>query len=129
MNLPSPEPFDRVTRIEAVKPGPGNHSQLDGSVACLCSHIETLRRALDAGYRNILVLEDDFCFTSDLEQHLTDLAVFFERSYPYWVCLIATINTESLSQKTISYRSRFNLSQMRPGNWSLGRASNTCCPY
>ena len=36
------------------------------------------------------MLEDDFCFTSDLEQHLTDLAVFFERSYAYWVCLVAT---------------------------------------
>jgi hypothetical protein len=38
----------------------------------------------------VLVLEDDFCFTTDLAQHLTDLREFLSRAYEYWVCLVAT---------------------------------------
>ena len=38
----------------------------------------------------MLVLEDDFCFTSDLEVHLVDLERFYARNYDYWICLIAT---------------------------------------
>jgi GR25 family glycosyltransferase involved in LPS biosynthesis len=37
-----------------------------------------------------LILEDDFSFTSDLEEHLTDLRMFLARNYDYWICLIAT---------------------------------------
>jgi len=83
-------PFDRVTRVPAVKPVPGDTTALGGPIACLRSHIATLRRAQAAQYEHVLVLEDDFCFTSDLEQHLTDLAAFFERGYSYWICLVAT---------------------------------------
>jgi len=83
-------PFDRVTRVPAVKPVPGDTTALGGPIACLRSHIATLRRAQAAQYEHVLVLEDDFCFTSDLEQHLTDLAAFFERGYSYWICLLAT---------------------------------------
>lgn len=36
------------------------------------------------------MLEDDFCFTSDLESHLRDLKDFFNRGYDYWVCLLGT---------------------------------------
>jgi hypothetical protein len=46
--------------------------------------------ASSAGFGHVLVLEDDFCFTSDLDMHLRDLRTFFERDYEYWVCLIAT---------------------------------------
>ena len=49
-----------------------------------------LRQGARGKRGHVLVLEDDFCFTSDLEQHLTDLASFFERGYPYWICLVAT---------------------------------------
>jgi hypothetical protein len=37
-----------------------------------------------------LILEDDFCFTTDLEMHLDDLRTFFQRAYDYVVCLLAT---------------------------------------
>ena len=92
-------PFDRVTRIAAEKPAAGEISQLGGQLACLQSHIQTLRRAQAAGYENILVLEDDFCFTSDIDQHLTDLAAFFEQRYPYWICLIASSKYGAIEPK------------------------------
>lgn len=83
-------PLDRVTRVPAFTKEPGDISQAGGQIACLRSHIETLRRAQAAQFDHVLVLEDDFCFTSDFEQHLTDLRSFFERSYEYWICLVAT---------------------------------------
>jgi glycosyl transferase family 25 len=83
-------PLNRLTRVPAFTKDPSDTSQNGGTVGCLRSHIEVLRRAETAGYRHILVLEDDFCFTSDLAAHLTDLGAFFQRDYPYWICLIAT---------------------------------------
>jgi hypothetical protein len=84
-------PFHRITRVEAVPP---DHRlpdrKLAATISCLEGHREVLRRAAKCGYENILVLEDDFCFTSDVGQHLDDLRRFFERCYDYIICLLAT---------------------------------------
>jgi hypothetical protein len=91
-------PFDRVTRVPGFKTE-YDPSAVRGQIGALRSHIETLRRAQAGRHENVLVLEDDFCFTSDLQQHLTDLAAFFERGYPYWVCLIATSKYGAIEPK------------------------------
>jgi hypothetical protein len=88
-------PLHRLTRIEAVRPRRrrlGRRLRRDtlGQIGCLSSHLLALRAALAAGFAHTLVLEDDFCFTSDLEQHLADLGTFFERRYDYLICLLAT---------------------------------------
>ena len=83
-------PLDRVTRVSAIKPRGRKKNQAARTLACLRSHIEALRIASDAGLGTVLVLEDDFCFTSDFDGHLSDLSVFLERGYDYFVCLIAT---------------------------------------
>lgn len=54
------------------------------------SHIDAIVDARNNGYRNILVLEDDICFTSSTERNLNDLRTFFERNYDYQVCFLAT---------------------------------------
>ena len=92
-------PFDRITRVSAMKREADDATALGGHIACLKSHIETLRQARAAQYKHVLVLEDDFCFTSDLEQHLTDLADFFNRKYDYWICLIATSKYGAIAPK------------------------------
>ena len=84
-------PLDRVTRVEAIVPTDSfRDPQLTATVGCLESHLAVLRRARDNGFANVLVLEDDFCFTSDLDRHLQDLASFFARQYQYWLCLLGT---------------------------------------
>ena len=90
-------PFNRITRVPAVTSNASEAAARHS--ACLQSHIETLRRAQRAGYEHVLVLEDDFCFTSDLEQHLTDLARFFDRGYEYWICLLATSKYGAMEPK------------------------------
>ena len=90
-------PFDRITRVPAVTSNASEPAARHS--ACLQSHIETLRRAQEALYDHVLVLEDDFCFTSDLDQHLTDLARFFDRGYDYWICLLATSKYGAIEPK------------------------------
>ncbi|MEO5826133.1 MAG: hypothetical protein ABIR59_09625 [Gemmatimonadales bacterium] len=81
-------PLDRITRVPACRAlGKG---QADGQIACLSSHIDALGRARSLGHRHVMILEDDFCFTSDLEAHLGDMERFLQRNYDYWICLIAT---------------------------------------
>jgi hypothetical protein len=84
-------PFHRITRISGAIPSdPAPNRKLAGQIACLESHLAVLRQAHERGFAHILVLEDDFCFTSELHRHMQDLAAFFERQYPYWICLLAT---------------------------------------
>jgi hypothetical protein len=88
-------PLHRVTRIEAVqlrRRRLGRRLSRDqlGGIGCISSHIEALRAARSAGFAHTLILEDDFCFTSDLDQHLEDLGTFFARDYDYWICLLST---------------------------------------
>jgi hypothetical protein len=94
-------PFHLVTRVSAQPidtrdPGgpPGQ-----GQSACLRSHIETLRMARAVNADHVLVLEDDFCFTSDLDAHLSDLQAFIARHYDYWICLVATSKYGSIKAK------------------------------
>ena len=92
-------PFERVVRTEAAKSDVGMTTQVRGLLGCLQSHIDVLKRALAAGYENIMVLEDDFCFTSDIEQHLNDLYEFNLRKYDYYVCLISTSKYGAIVEK------------------------------
>lgn len=83
-------PIERVHLHQASVSSRSGGDYVDGQIGCLESHIAVLKAARSAACRNTLVLEDDFCFTSDVETHLADLAEFNRRLYSYWVCLIAT---------------------------------------
>jgi hypothetical protein len=83
-------PLHRISRVAALKGDTGHAAHVDGHIGCLKSHLKVLQRIQSAHFEHALVLEDDFCFTSDLETHLADLAEFFARCYDYWICLIAT---------------------------------------
>jgi hypothetical protein len=93
-------PFDRVERVSArVGRSHGEDARLNGTEGCLLSHLALLRASRDAGHRNVLVLEDDFSFTDDIEQHLDDLRAFIDRRYDYLVCLVATSRAGALVPK------------------------------
>lgn len=83
-------PLDRVSLIRASTPRPGDPDYLGGSLACLRSHSAALRSALEMSAEHVLILEDDFIFSSDVEQHLDDLRGFLDRGYDYWVCLVSS---------------------------------------
>jgi GR25 family glycosyltransferase involved in LPS biosynthesis len=83
-------PLDRVLRQPAVFEKEIDEPFVEGNIGCLKSHIAGLRLVTPSPGEHVLVLEDDFCFTSDLATHLDDLASFVERRYDYVVCLLAT---------------------------------------
>jgi GR25 family glycosyltransferase involved in LPS biosynthesis len=83
-------PLHRVTRIPAVRDQSTSIAQVDGQLGCLRSHINALRHDASHNSKHILLLEDDFCFTPEIDRHLDDLRDFVYRNYDYIVCLLAT---------------------------------------
>jgi GR25 family glycosyltransferase involved in LPS biosynthesis len=80
----------RIRRTGASDRLNGAPGEVAGTLACLQSHIRALRSSRNGEPGTVLILEDDFSFTSDLDVHLTDLQTFLQRGYDYWICLIAT---------------------------------------
>jgi hypothetical protein len=83
-------PFQRITRVSAIQDRSTDDPALNGHLGCLRSHIWMMEDALSKKFDNVLILEDDFCFTEDIDIHKADLQKFLERSYDYFVCLVAT---------------------------------------
>lgn len=83
-------PLSIVERWSAARYQGTSDPSLNGHLGCMKSHIEIFEHANKKGYNHIIVLEDDFCFTEQLEQHHRDLTTFFERKYDYDVVLLAT---------------------------------------
>lgn len=83
-------PFQRIKWINAEKSDSHESEEIKGHVGCMKSHLKVLHMAREQGFNHILVLEDDFNFTSELDQHLDDLSTFFSREYDYLLCLLGT---------------------------------------
>ena len=74
------------------------------------NHCEVLghfyTQSRDSAKKCALILEDDFMFTSSVEDHLNDLKLFFERKYSFDVCLLSTSkNGLYVSHDDLLYRS------------------------
>jgi len=83
-------PLQRVKRISAIRDQSTGVPQVDGQLGALRSHIEALKMATAGKFDHVLILEDDFCFTSDLDEHMNDLRAFLAEGREYTVCLLAT---------------------------------------
>jgi hypothetical protein len=79
----------KIKRSLSGYPWP-SRTQLNGAIGCLRSHLAVVGLAQQQGLDNILILEDDFCFTDDIASHQNALSKFFERRYNYDVCLLST---------------------------------------
>jgi hypothetical protein len=66
-----------------------------GIVGCGYSHLNVLKLAKERGYKNVLILEDDFEFVVSKEEMEESLATFFETTPIYDVCLISYIVQKS----------------------------------
>jgi glycosyl transferase family 25 len=61
----------------------------EGCVGCGKSHVAVLKMARDRGYKNILILEDDFQFLVSKDEFEQNLRLFFDSKIPYDVCMIS----------------------------------------
>ena len=69
-----------------------------GIVGCGLSHLHVLKIARERGYKNILILEDDFTFLVSKEDFEKQLSIFFNTKIEYNVCMISYFLLDS--QKT-----------------------------
>jgi glycosyl transferase family 25 len=73
-------PFERFEAIE---------TRGFGILGCGKSHLAVLKLAKERGYKNILILEDDFTFTVSKEKFENKLSHFFSENIDYDVCMIS----------------------------------------
>ena len=59
-----------------------------GSIGCSYSHLGVLKLVRERGYRNVLVLEDDFQFKVSKAEFEEGLSKLFAQSPPFDVCML-----------------------------------------
>jgi glycosyl transferase family 25 len=60
-----------------------------GILGCTKSHLAVLKLAKERGYKNVLILEDDFEFVLPKEEFEHSLQVFFDSGIEYDVCMFS----------------------------------------
>lgn len=60
-----------------------------GILGCTKSHLAVLKLAKERGYKNVLILEDDFEFVISKDDVETELQTFFDSGIDYDVCMIS----------------------------------------
>ncbi len=71
-----------------------------GGIGCTKSHLEVLKVAKKRGYRNVLILEDDFMFTVSRDELEHNLSELFEGAINFDVCMLS-----------------YNMFQSKPTSW------------
>ena len=74
--------LEKTIRIDAV-----NHEK--GCIGCGLSHIKALTDAIENKYENIIILEDDFIFTSDINNIKKKINYIITDQSDYNICLLA----------------------------------------
>lgn len=77
-------PNDKIMRFPA--------SSYNGcpNTGCLVSHANVIHLAYEMGYRNVLVLEDDFRFIEDAAKVNADIGAFFDMKQDWDVLMLTT---------------------------------------
>ena len=65
-----------------------------GILGCTKSHLAVLKLAKERGYKNVLILEDDFEFIVSKEEFERELSTFFESGIDYDVCMLSYLLTQ-----------------------------------
>jgi glycosyl transferase family 25 len=71
-------------RFSAIEHPPPN-----GIVGCGKSHLAVIKLAKERGYKNVLILEDDFVFVVDKQEFEKAIAELFESKTEFDVCFIS----------------------------------------
>ena len=72
----------KTTRISAIK-----HER--GAIGCGLSHIKALELAKEKGYKNVIILEDDYTFKTDIKDIKYNFNLLFQKYSDYNICLLA----------------------------------------
>jgi glycosyl transferase family 25 len=75
--------YDKAERFQAI------HTPNQGILGCTQSHLEVLKLAKERQYKNVLILEDDFCFIVSKDDFEGELDQFFNEKITFDVCMIS----------------------------------------
>ena len=74
----------------------------NGSIGCSKSHLACIKLAKQNGYKNVLILEDDFTLLVSKEQFYKEINDLFNPNVNFDVCLLA-YNTNNLNESEYSF--------------------------
>lgn len=76
----------------------------EGIIGCSKSHLEVLKLAKARGYKNVLILEDDFMFLVSKEQLEKELTTFFDSGLTFDVCFLSyyVIQSQELENSIVN---------------------------
>jgi len=94
-------------RFEAIEREPG-------ILGCLISHLSVLEIAKERGYKNILILEDDFQFLTSKETFEEELKKLFDSEIDFDVCFLETGIYESEEVENCNFLRRVIRSTSAP---------------
>jgi glycosyl transferase family 25 len=83
------EEIEKYGLIEKTERFPGIRVVEQGILGCTKSHLAVLKLAKERGYRNVLILEDDFEFVLSKEEFENSLQIFFDSGIEYDVCMFS----------------------------------------
>lgn len=78
-------PLDKIIEYRAKK----DVGLTDIYIGATKNHLDCLKIMMDNNYKTCLFLEDDFVFTSNIEDNKKKMSLFFERSYDYNICFLS----------------------------------------
>lgn len=78
----------------------------EGIVGCSKSHLEVIKLAKHRGYKNVLILEDDFTFVVSKEVFELSLNSFFNDVKSFDICMLCCNMVKKIDIKPYSYLDR-----------------------
>jgi hypothetical protein len=85
-----------------------------GCLGCSYSHHNAIALAKERGYKNILILEDDFTFVISSEQFEKQMETFFNSNVNYDVCLFS-YNLQEYSESNYNFLYKVKYAQTTSG--------------
>lgn len=82
-------PLHRIYHVKGEKNEITDSKILNSYLGATESHLVAAKHMKNNCYKNGLILEDDFTFNFNYDEHKENLKKFFERKYIYDVCLIS----------------------------------------
>lgn len=86
----------------------------NGAIGCSKSHLECIKLAKKNGYKNVLILEDDFMLLVSKEQFYEEMNQLFQPNVKFDVCLLA-YNTPNLYDSEYLFLNKIKDAQTASG--------------
>lgn len=74
---------------------PNNKNVNNGAASCTKNHILILEDMIKNNYNNCIIMEDDFTFSDDYENHKNNIKIFFDRNYDFDITFLAIPNCKN----------------------------------